>query len=111
MPPVYKSYWVYIITNKPHGTLYIGMTNSLESRMWQHKTGKNEGFSKRYGLKDLVWFEEFRDVHNAIRRETELKGWVRRRKIELIEKQNSLWRDLSANWPSTQALADSNKGK
>jgi len=98
MPPIWRTYWVYIITNRPHGTLYIGVTNSLERRTWQHKTGACEGFTKRYELKHLVYFEEFRDIRNAIRRETELKGWLRRRKIALIEKTNPLWRDLAANW-------------
>jgi putative endonuclease len=95
MPPAHKSYWVYILTNKPHGTLYIGVTNSLERRIWQHKTKAFEGFTKRYGLNQLVYFEEFRDVTNAINREKELKGWLRRKKIDLIQKENPLWRDLS----------------
>ena len=95
MPPVHKSYWVYILTNKPHGTLYIGVTNSLERRVWQHKTKALEGFTKQYGLNRLVYFEEFRDVTNAITREKELKGWLRRKKIDLIQKENPLWRDLS----------------
>jgi putative endonuclease len=107
MPPAHNSFWVYIITNRPHGTIYIGVTNSLQRRMWQHKTGDRAGFSKRYGLKMLVWFEEFRDIHNAIERETELKGWLRRRKIELIEKENRLWQDLSAGWFAEQALDSS----
>ena len=105
MPPTHKCYWVYIITNRPNGTLYIGVTNSLERRMWQHKTGAMPGFSKRYGLKNLVWFEEFRDINNAIGRETELKGWLRKRKIDLIEKENRLWRDLSAGWFSEAKVA------
>src|ERR1019366_149975 len=96
MPPFQRSYWVYMITNRPHGTLYVGVTSSMERRIWQHKTGRQEGFSRRYGLKHLVYFEQFRDVHSALKRETELKGWLRRRKIELIEKDNPLWRDLAA---------------
>jgi len=107
MPPTHRSFWVYVITNQPHGTLYIGVTNSLERRVWQHKTGVKEGFSKRYGLDRLVYFEEFRYVGDAIARETALKGWVRRRKIELIEKTNSLWRDLSADWRSRVTLDSS----
>ncbi|MCC6415045.1 MAG: GIY-YIG nuclease family protein [Opitutaceae bacterium] len=107
MPAAHKSYWVYIITNRPHGTIYSGVTNSLQRRMWQHKTGACDGFSKRYGLKMLVWFEEFRDIRNAIGRETELKGWLRRRKIKLIEKENRLWRDLSAGWFAEPALDSS----
>ena len=95
------------MTNQPHGTLYIGVTNSLERRIWQHKTGAHEGFTKRYGLKRLVYFEEFRDVRNAISRETELKGWLRRRKVALIEKDNPLWRDLAVNWYDGVALDSS----
>ncbi len=94
----YRSYWVYILSNKPHGTLYIGVTNSLERRTWQHKTGAKDGFAKRYGLHRLVYFEEFRDVTNAIRRETELKGWRRDRKIALIQQENPLWKDLAEGW-------------
>jgi putative endonuclease len=102
MPPSHKSYWVYILTNKPHGTLYIGMTNSLERRVWQHKTKAAEGFTKCYGLDRLVYFEDFRDVTNSIKREKELKGWLRRKKIELIQKENPLWRDLSDGWFDAQ---------
>jgi putative endonuclease len=102
MPPAHKSYWVYILTNKPHGTLYIGVTNSLERRIWQHKTKAFEGFTKRYGLNRLVYFEEFRDVTDAIAREKEVKGWLRRKKLDLIHKGNPLWRDLSQEWFGAQ---------
>jgi putative endonuclease len=98
MPVTHRSYWVYILTNRVNGTLYIGVTNSLERRMWEHKNGKNDGFTKRYGLNRLVYFEEFRDVTNAIARESQLKGWLRRRKIALIEAENPGWDDLSAGW-------------
>ena len=57
MPPIHRSYWVYMITNHPHGTLYVGVANSLERRIWQHRIGIQEGFSKRYGLKHLVYFK------------------------------------------------------
>ena len=107
MPPLHKSYWVYILTNHPHGTLYIGVTNSLDRRVWQHRIGVREGFTRRYGLKQLVYFEEFRDVRNALARETELKGWLRQRKIELIEKDNPLWADLAADWHGGVALDSS----
>jgi putative endonuclease len=107
MPPLHRSYWVYILTNHPHGTLYIGVTNSLERRVWEHKTGMREGFSKRYGLKCLVYFEEFRDVHNALSRETELKGWLRLRKIELLEAENPRWVDLARKWYDGVALDSS----
>jgi putative endonuclease len=66
--------------------------------MWQHKTGALEGFSKRYGLTRLVYYEDFRDVKAAIAREKELKGWLRARKVELIRKDNLLWRDLAEDW-------------
>jgi len=93
-----RAFWVYILASKPHGTLYIGVTNSLERRVWQHKTKSMEGFSKRYGVTRLVSFEEFRDVSNAISREKELKGWLRAKKIALIENTNPLWQDLAEGW-------------
>ena len=89
---------MYILANRVNGALYVGVTRSLERRMWQHKTGANEGYSKRYGLNRLVYCEDFRDVTNAIARETQLKGWRRSRKISLIRKQNPGWEDLSATW-------------
>jgi putative endonuclease len=98
MPAVHRSYWVYILTNHPHGTIYVGVTNSLERRVWQHRVGAMDGFTKRYGLRRLVYFEEFRDVNNAIAREKQLKGWRRERKIELIARENPLWRDLAEGW-------------
>ena len=81
----HRTYWVYILAHKPHGTLYIGVTNSLDRRMWQHKSGAIEGFSKRYAVDRLVYFEEFRSVENAIARETQLKGWLRAKTIALIQ--------------------------
>ena len=101
----HRSYWVYILSNRPHGTLYIGVTNSLERRLWQHKTGLKEGFAKQYGLNRLVYFEEFRDVSNAIRRETELKGWRRDRKIALLQQDNPLWKDLAEGWHDVSVTA------
>jgi putative endonuclease len=107
MPPIHRSYWVYFLTNHPHGTLYIGVTNSLQRRIGQHKSLARDGFSKRYGLNRLVYFEEFRDVRNAIARETELKGWLRKRKIELIKMNNPLWRDLASDWSGGVSLDSS----
>jgi putative endonuclease len=98
MPESHRNYWVYILTNKPHGTLYIGVTNSLERRVWQHKSGSMEGFTKRYGLHRLVHFENFRDVTSAIAREKELKGWLRSKKIDLIQAANPVWKDLAEGW-------------
>jgi putative endonuclease len=93
-----RSCWVYIITNKRNGTLYVGMTNSLQRRIWQHKNEAMEGFTKQYGLNVLVYFEELSGPLSAIARETEIKGWLRRRKLALIEAGNPTWTDLSAGW-------------
>ena len=98
MPPLHRSYWVYILANRKHGTLYTGVTNSLERRIWQHKQKQTDSFTRRYGIDRLVYFEEFRDVNNAIGRETAIKGWLRERKIALIEKDNPAWDDFSAGW-------------
>ena len=92
------SYWVYIVTNKRNGTLYIGVTGSLHRRIWQHKAKEIDGFTKKYGLTLLVHFEEFRSADSAIAREKEIKGWLRRRKLALIEHDNPDWQDLSAGW-------------
>jgi len=89
------NYYVYILTNKHRTTLYIGMTNSLERRISEHKRGEVPGFTRRYNLNRLVWFEHFRDVNNAIACEKKRKGWLRARKIALIEKENPRWQDLS----------------
>ena len=96
--PAHRSYWVYILSNKPNGTLYVGVTNSLETRVWQYKAKHIEGFSKRYGLDRLIHFEEFRDIRNAIGREKEIKGWLRVKKIALVEASNPTWSDLSTGW-------------
>ena len=90
-----RTYWVYVLASKPHGTLYIGVTNSLQRRVWQHQTKAIAGFTKQYGVTRLVHFEEYRDVSNAISREKELKGWLRAKKIALIQRTNPLWRDLA----------------
>ena len=87
-------YFVYIMTNKPRGTLYTGVTNNLVGRAWQHKQAVIDGFTKRYGLTMLVHFESTKDVREAIRREKRLKRWNREWKIDLIEKSNPEWKDL-----------------
>ena len=92
------SYWVYVLTNRWNGTLYIGVTNDLKRRIWEHKTGVIPGFPKQYGLRRLIYLEEFRDVRRAIDREKQLKGWNRQRKLELLETGNPDWKDLSADW-------------
>ena len=87
-------FYVYIMTNRIYGTLYIGVTNDIARRVWEHKEGVVAGFTKRYGLKMLVYFEEFDSISDAIRREKRLKQWNRAWKIALIEKQNPNWKDL-----------------
>ena len=89
-----KSYFVYIIASKRNGTLYIGVTNDLVKRVYEHKQGLVEGFTKKYKVDRLVFFEETNDVESAIIREKQMKKWNRKWKIELIEKQNPEWKDL-----------------
>jgi putative endonuclease len=92
------SYWVYILANKRNGTIYVGVTNSLRRRVWQHKNKIHQGFTKEYVLTLLVYFEEFRSPSAAIARETQIKGWLRKKKLALIESMNPNWDDLSAGW-------------
>lgn len=88
------TFYVYILANKKNGTLYVGMTDDLVKRVWQHRTGLNEGFTKRYGIKTLVWFEVHESRDSAFSREQQIKKWNRAWKLELIEKENAGWRDL-----------------
>jgi putative endonuclease len=92
-----KSSYVYILASSLNGTLYIGVTSNLIKRVWQHREGVVEGFSKRYGVKDLVWYEVHSEIAEAILREKQIKKWDRRWKIELIQKSNPRWRDLYAD--------------
>ena len=87
---------VYILASKRNGTLYIGVTSDLVKRVWQHKNDVAEGFTKKYCVHTLVYYEMHADMTEAIRREKQLKKWNRAWKIELIEKENPHWRDL---WP------------
>lgn len=93
MSPMNQHY-VYILTNKKHGTLYIGVTSDLAKRVWEHKNKMVQSFTQKYGLDKLVHYEVFDDPENAILREKRLKKWNRGWKIELIEKANPEWRDL-----------------
>lgn len=86
--------YIYILTNKKYGTLYIGVTNNLSLRIWQHKNKINEGFTKRYNLSKLVYYESCGNIGQAIHREKQLKGWNRSWKIKLIEDFNPQWLDL-----------------
>lgn len=87
---------VYILASQRNGTLYIGVTSDLVKRVWEHKEGLAEGFSKEYGCHTLVYFEQHPEMSAAILREKQLKKWNRAWKIALIEKDNPTWRDL---WP------------
>ena len=87
---------VYILASKRNGTLYIGVTSDLVKRAWEHKNGITGGFTKKYGVHRLVYYELFADMISAITREKQMKKWRRAWKIELIEKDNRDWRDL---WP------------
>ena len=89
-----RSYYVYILASKRNGTLYIGVTSDLVKRVYEHKKGFIGGFTKKYNVHKLVYYEETADVNSAIRREKQLKKWKRQWKIELIEKMNPHWRDL-----------------
>ena len=86
--------WIYIVTNRRDGTLYVGVTSNLTQRIWQHKEGVVEGFTKRYNLKRLVYVEHHDDIRNAIQREKNLKHWSRAWKVALIAANNPDWKDL-----------------
>jgi putative endonuclease len=89
-----KPYYVYILASKKNGTLYLGMTNDLVRRVYEHKNNLLEGFSKKYNIHHLVYFEVCEDIRAAIQREKNIKKWRRQWKIELIEKSNPDWKDL-----------------
>ena len=89
-----KRYSVYIMASKRNGTLYIGFSGDILKRMWEHKNDLREGFTKKYRVHTLVWYEMFSDPNAAIAREKQLKGWNRAWKIRLIERMNPNWRDL-----------------
>lgn len=89
-----KDFYVYILASKKNGTLYIGITSDLIKRVWQHKTGMSEGFTKKHNVKYLVYYEQHDRAENAIHREKQLKKWNRAWKLALIERFNVNWNDL-----------------
>ena len=89
-----NNYYVYILASKRHGTLYIGVTNDLVRRVYEHKNDLVEGFTKKYGIHLLVYYEQYDNVESAIQRERQMKKWNRQWKIRRIERQNPDWRDL-----------------
>ena len=89
-----KNYYIYMLTNKPNGVVYIGVTNDIIRRTYEHKNHLVKGFTQTYKLDKLVWFEQTEDVISAISREKQLKNWKRQWKIDLIEQQNPDWKDM-----------------
>ena len=89
-----EQFYVYLLASKRNGTLYIGVTNDLIKRTWEHKNNIIEGFTKKYNVHNLVYYEVTNDINSAITREKQMKKWNRQWKIELIEKRNPEWRDL-----------------
>ena len=89
-----KQFYVYILASQRNGTLYTGMTSDLVKRIWQHKNGEVEGFTKQYNVKTLVYYEIHQSAESAIVREKQIKKWRRKWKLRLIEKDNPYWKDL-----------------
>ena len=91
------NFWVYMLTNRNHSVLYIGVTNRLSRRTWEHREGVKAGFASKYQCKKLIYYEYYRDVLAAIARESQLKKWSRAKKIDLINRLNPTWNDLGAD--------------
>jgi putative endonuclease len=91
---IMKTYYIYLMASQKNGTLYLGVTNDLVRRVWQHKNDVNEGFTKKYRVHLLVWYEATTDAKVAIQREKQMKKWRRQWKVNLIEKENPNWCDL-----------------
>jgi len=89
-----KGGYVYILASERNGTLYVGVTSDLIRRVWEHREGAVPGFTSKYGVKSLIWFEQHDDIESAIRREKAIKKWRRAWKLSLIEETNPDWRDL-----------------
>lgn len=92
-----REYYVYMLASRSR-VLYVGVTNDLQRRVWEHRNGTVESFTKRYNIHRLVWFESGSDVLAAIEREKQLKGWRREKKVALVEKGNPTWEDLAEGW-------------
>jgi len=101
-----RNYYVYILASKRNGTLYIGVTNNLERRVYEHKNNIVKGFTAKYNVHQLVYFEQTADINSALQREKHLKKWNRKWKLALIEKDNTNWKDLSMDWMPDQVGHD-----
>jgi len=95
-----RSYYVYIMASQRNGTLYVGMSGDLSRRVYQHREGLMPGFTAKYGVKTLVWYEDFPTADEAITAEKRIKRWRRTWKLQLIEKMNPSWTDLYETWNS-----------
>ena len=93
-----KTYYVYLVTNWNNKVLYIGVTNNLERRLYEHKNKLVKGFTEKYNVNKLVYFEQSSDIESAITREKEIKKWRREKKNDLVESVNKKWNDLSKQW-------------
>ena len=89
-----NNYYVYILTNRPYGTLYTGVTSNLVKRVYQHRTKATKGFSFKYNVNKLAYFESHNEIQEALKREKQIKSWRRQWKVELILRKNPLWKDL-----------------
>ena len=100
-----KIYYVYILASKRNGTLYIGVTNDLERRLYEHRNNLIEGFTNKYNVHHLVYYEDVNDIHAALQREKQLKRWNRKWKLALIEKVNPEWRNFANDFiPAIEKL-------
>jgi len=90
-----KNYYVYLLTNWNNGVMYVGVTNNLKRRIYEHKNKLIEGFTEKYNVNKLVYFEQTQDIYTAITREKEIKKWRREKKNQLVNKSNAGWQDLS----------------
>ena len=110
MPPEEHHYYVYIVASKSR-RIYTGVTNNIERRVAQHKRGESAGFTERYKINRLVYFEKYQYVGNAIRREKQIKGLDRAKRVALIERENPTWDDLAAEWGKTIELPTPCRGR
>ncbi|VAX16267.1 Excinuclease ABC, C subunit-like [hydrothermal vent metagenome] len=98
-----KQFYVYIITNKQNTVLYTGITNNLERRVYEHKNKTNEGFTKKYNVSKLVYYETFGNSNAAIAREKQIKAGSRDKKVELVNRKNPEWKNIASEWPLFKA--------
>ena len=99
-------YYVYILSSQKNGTLYIGVTNNLQRRIYDHQNNLVDGFTKKYKIQNLVYYEQTDSVESAIIREKQLKNWKREWKVKLIEGNNIAWRDLSLEWMDSESSSE-----